>query len=261
MTTPAAVEARAVCRDLGVLRQRVLDHVSLAVAPGELVAITGHSGSGKSTLLYLLGVLDRPTEGTVLVDGVDTGPLDDDARAKLRNEKLGFVFQFHFLLPELTAAENVAVPMMRRGLTPGRAGAVARDTLGLLGLGDLAGRRPDQLSGGQQQRVSIARAVAGEPQVLLADEPTGNLDSGNGALVIDLFERLNRERGMTVVMVTHDLAFASRARRRLVMKDGRIVSEESGVPARAGTCDGESPPDPAPPSGRAPALAVGPAAD
>jgi lipoprotein-releasing system ATP-binding protein len=215
MSARAVVEARAVSRDLG--------EVDLAVAEGEFVALTGHSGSGKSTLLYLLGVLDRPTEGTVLVDGTDTGPLDDDDRARLRNEKLGFVFQFHFLLPEFTAIENVAIPMRRRGLDVGEATSRASKTLRLLGLEDLARRKPGQMSGGQQQRVSIARAVANEPRLLLADEPTGNLDSQNAELVIELFERMNRELGMAVVMVTHDDAFARRAARHVRLKDGRII--------------------------------------
>jgi lipoprotein-releasing system ATP-binding protein len=218
------VEARAVSRDLGeAVKTRALSDVDLVVAEGEFVALTGHSGSGKSTLLYLLGVLDRPTEGAVLIDGIDTGALDDDDRARLRNEKLGFVFQFHFLLPEFTAVENVAIPMRRRGLDVGEAVGRANETLRLLGLEDLARRRPGQMSGGQQQRVSIARAVANEPRLLLADEPTGNLDSQNAELVIELFERMNRELGMAVVMVTHDDAFARRAARHVRLKDGRII--------------------------------------
>ena len=225
MTGAVVLEARGVSRDLGdAVKQRVLSSIELEIHAGEFVALTGHSGSGKSTLLYLLGILDRPTEGTVLVDGVDTSPLDDDARAALRNAKLGFVFQFHFLLPEFTAAENVAIPLLRRGMSPAAADAKAKETLALLGIEELARRRPGQMSGGQQQRVSIARAVAGDPRILLADEPTGNLDSVNAEIVMQLFERMNRERGMALVMVTHDEAFAHRASRRVTLKDGRIVA-------------------------------------
>lgn len=224
MTNDVVLEARGVSRDLGeAVKQRVLSGIELEIHSGEFVALTGHSGSGKSTLLYLLGILDRPTKGTVLVDGVDTSPLDDDARAALRNAKLGFVFQFHFLLPEFTAAENVAIPLLRRGMSPAAADAKAKETLALLGIEELARRRPGQMSGGQQQRVSIARAVAGDPRILLADEPTGNLDSVNAEIVMQLFERMNRERGMALVMVTHDEAFAHRASRRVTLKDGRIV--------------------------------------
>mgnify|MGYP001158821030 CR=1 FL=1 len=227
MTTPV-VEARAVGRVLGEeVKQEVLKDVDLSVAPGEFVALTGHSGSGKSTLLYLLGILDRPTKGSVWVDGVDAGPLDDDERAALRNNKLGFVFQFHFLLGEFSAEENVMIPMLRRGVPRDEASGRAKKTLERLGIPELAGRRPGQMSGGQQQRVSIARAIANEPKLLLADEPTGNLDSVNAAVVMELFEKMSEDLGMAMVMVTHDNAFAARAARRLVMRDGRIVEEHA----------------------------------
>ncbi len=220
------LSCRGLTRTLGdVVQQTILQSIDLDVARGEFVALTGASGSGKSTLLYLLGALDRPTSGAVLIDGVDASRLDDDERAALRNEKLGFVFQFHFLLPEFTATENVMIPMLRRGVSDRDARAKAVDTLAALGLGDLAKRRPSELSGGQQQRVSIARALANEPVILLADEPTGNLDSRNAEAVFSLFESLNRERGMTVVMVTHDTAFAERASRQVVLKDGAIVAD------------------------------------
>ncbi len=220
-----ALEARQLVRVLGEkVKTEVLHGLDLVIGRGEFVAITGHSGSGKSTLLYLLGALDRPTSGQVLVDGVDIDRLDDDGRAALRNRKLGFVFQFHFLLPEFDAAENVMIPMLRGGLEPAQARRRAEEALDFLDMSEYARRRPDELSGGQQQRVAVARAIASDPLIVLADEPTGNLDSDSGERVIALFERLNRERGMTIVMVTHDLAFARRARRHVVLKDGRVVS-------------------------------------
>jgi ABC-type lipoprotein export system ATPase subunit len=214
------------------VQQPVLRGIDLVVQRGELVALTGESGSGKSTLLYLLGALDRPTAGRVLLDGVDLSALDDDGRAALRNEKIGFVFQFHFLLPEFSVVENVALPMLRRGLAKPEAKARALDTLSRLGLEPLRERRPHELSGGQQQRVSIARAVAGGPALVLADEPTGNLDSANGEAVMDLFAQLNREDGVTFVLVTHNIAFAARADRRITLKDGRVI-HDSARPERA----------------------------
>jgi lipoprotein-releasing system ATP-binding protein len=221
------LEARALVRDLGTeVKTRVLHGVDVSVREGELVSLTGLSGSGKSTLLYLLGALDRPTDGQVLIDGTDISNLDDDERASLRSRKLGFVFQFHFLLPEFTVLENVMIPMLRRGeRSRSDAEAKAREVLETMGLGDLLRRRIYQLSGGQQQRVSIARAVANDPRIVLADEPTGNLDSKNGDIVIEVFERLVRDDGLTVVMVTHERSFAARASRQLVMSDGRIVED------------------------------------
>jgi lipoprotein-releasing system ATP-binding protein len=219
------VETRGLVRDLGAeVKTRAVDGVDLTVQRGEFVALTGPSGSGKSTLLYLLGALDRPTSGQVVIEGIDVGALDDDARADLRRERLGFVFQFHFLLPEFSALENVMLPMMRRGnLARREVEARAKETLGSVGLGDLLQRRPHQLSGGQQQRVSIARAVANGPHLLLADEPTGNLDSAAAEGVIRIFESLARERGITIVMVTHEPAFAARAGREVHLRDGRIA--------------------------------------
>ena len=203
----------------------ILDHINLQVHRGEFVALTGHSGSGKSTLLYLLGILDKPTSGQVLIAGEDASRLNDDERAALRNSKLGFVFQFHFLLPEFSVLENVMVPMLRRGVPDAKARAMAMDALNYLGLHELSKRRPSELSGGQQQRVSIARAIAGKPTLLLADEPTGNLDSKNAELVMAQFETLNREQGTTLIMVTHDPAFATRASRQVILRDGKIISD------------------------------------
>ena len=226
-TTPVVIEARRLVRSLGdKVKQVILHGLDLQVRRGDFVALTGHSGSGKSTLLYLLGLLDRPTAGQVIVDGRDTSTFDDNERARLRNDKLGYVFQFHFLLSEFSVIENVMIPMLRRGIRPHDARVQADKTLTFLGLEKLARRMPSELSGGQQQRVSIARALAGEPKLLLADEPTGNLDSQNAEVVFELFERFNRELGMTIVMVTHDPGFALRAQRQVHLKDGRIVSDE-----------------------------------
>ena len=226
---PGAVvlETTGLVRDLGAqVKTRVLTGIDLVIHEREFVSLTGLSGSGKSTLLYLLGALDRPTSGRVRIDGVDISGLDDDERAALRGRKLGFVFQFHFLLPEFTVLENVMLPMLKRGdRSVASVTKLAREAITTLGLGDLAERRPNQLSGGQQQRVSIARAVANEPRILLADEPTGNLDSRNGEIVMEVFERLARDQGLTVVMVTHERSFAARASRQIVMSDGAVVED------------------------------------
>jgi lipoprotein-releasing system ATP-binding protein len=221
------LECRAVMRELGSdVKTRILHDIDVEIHEREFVSLTGASGSGKSTLLYLFGALDAPSSGQVLIDGVDVSALDDDGRGALRSKKLGFVFQFHFLLPEFSVLENVEIPMLRRGRrTPSSARAHALDVLGRMGLAELRDRRPGQLSGGQQQRVSIARAVANDPRVVLADEPTGNLDTANAEVVMQVFESMVREQGITLVMVTHERAFAARASRQLVMKDGRIVED------------------------------------
>ncbi len=221
------LEARGLGRELGTtVKTRVLECIELQIREREFVSLTGFSGSGKSTLLYLLGALDRPSSGSVLLDGENIAALDDDERAQLRSEKLGFVFQFHFLLPEFTVLENVMIPMLRRG---GRSRAEcaerAASVLESVGLGDYLERRPSQLSGGQQQRVSVARAVANDPRIILADEPTGNLDSKSGDMVMGVFERLVREEGRTIVMVTHERSFAARTSRQIVLSDGRIVAD------------------------------------
>jgi len=195
----------------------------LAIEPGKFTAIVGPSGCGKSSLLYLLGLIDRPTSGKLLLDGRDVTPLSGDARARIRLERFGFVFQFHFLLPEFTALENVMLPIRRLGrLSLDKAEARARDLLGQMGLADKAGKSPDRLSGGERQRVAIARALANDPVLVLGDEPTGNLDSVNSARVVDLFRQLAHEQGRAVVCVTHDLEIADLADIRVSMLDGRI---------------------------------------
>jgi putative ABC transport system ATP-binding protein len=200
----------------------ILDGIALDVKAGEVCAITGPSGSGKSTLVGLLAGLDRPTSGTILVAGIDLGKLDQDALARFRRETLGYVFQSFHLISTLTAAENVAVPLEIAG-APDVAVRV-RALLAEVGLSDRAHHYPVQLSGGEQQRVALARAVALSPKLLLADEPTGNLDSATGAQIIELLLALNRERGSTLVFVTHDPALARHAGRVVSLRDGRIVN-------------------------------------
>jgi lipoprotein-releasing system ATP-binding protein len=224
-------ETRNLFRKLGGgggVEQTILRDLSLSVTRGELLALTGASGSGKSTLLYLLGVLDRPTSGEIWIDGIEVSGLDDDERSAFRNERLGFVFQFHFLLPEFSVLENVVLPMRRRGtLSTEEAEEHAYNVLDLLGLAELWSRKPGQLSGGQQQRVSIARAVANDPLLILADEPTGNLDSKNADTAFQVFEELVHKQHRTVIMVTHDLNLAERCDRQVILRDGMIVDDIS----------------------------------
>ncbi|MBW3570098.1 MAG: ABC transporter ATP-binding protein [Gemmatimonadetes bacterium] len=204
-----------------------LRNVSLRVQPGETVAIVGPSGSGKTTLLGLLAGLDRPTGGRVLLDGTDLGTLSEDDRARLRREKIGFVFQSFQLIPTLTARENVAVPLDLAGT--GGGAARADELLERVGLGGRGHHYPAQLSGGEQQRVALARAFIHRPSILFADEPTGNLDAATGARIIELMMELNREVGTTLVLVTHDLDLAGRARRIIRLADGAVVSDQAGL--------------------------------
>jgi putative ABC transport system ATP-binding protein len=209
----------------------VLRDVNFTIEQGELVSIVGPSGSGKTTLLGLLAGLDTPTRGSVVLDGADITALDEDARARLRGEKVGFVFQSFQLIPTLTAIENVQVPLELRG--EDNVPARSRDVLERVGLGDRLDHFPTQLSGGEQQRVAIARAFANQPRILFADEPTGNLDSDTGGRIVELLESLNRESGSTVVLVTHDLTLARRCRRIIRLSDGAVVSDEATDRARA----------------------------
>jgi len=205
----------------------VLHDINLTIAPKSLVAVIGPSGSGKTTLLGLLAGLDRPTQGTVHLDGQDLGALDEDARASLRAERVGFVFQTFQLLPTLTALENVLVPLeLRPGGRRPRDAQRAMELLARVGLGDRSHHYPAQLSGGEQQRVGLARAFASRPRILFADEPTGSLDTETGAGVIDLLVELNAEAETTMVLVTHDPALAGRARRVVRLRAGTIVSDE-----------------------------------
>jgi putative ABC transport system ATP-binding protein len=200
----------------------ILDGVSLDIAAGEVVAVVGPSGSGKSTLLGLIAGLDTPSAGSVVVDGVEVTRLRENELARFRRRTLGFVFQSYHLIPTLTAAENVAVPLELAGVA--RPLTVARLRLAEVGLAERADHYPVQLSGGEQQRVAIARAMALTPPLLLADEPTGNLDSSTGAQIVDLLLALNRERHSTLLLVTHDPALAARAGRAIALRDGRVVN-------------------------------------
>jgi len=217
------IELRAVSKTVtsGTEPLTILHPLSTTIERGQFVAIVGPSGSGKSTLLGLLAGLDAPTSGSVVIDGTDITALGEDALARLRGEKIGFVFQFFHLIPSLTAFENVAVPMEIRG-TP-NAAARARALLEEVGLTGRAHHYPSQLSGGEQQRVALARALANDPPVLLADEPTGNLDTKNGHLIMDLLRSIHQTRNTTLILVTHDQELAAMADRRISLRDGRVV--------------------------------------
>ena len=226
------IAANGVTRVLpGPLPVTLVHDIDLAIGAGELVAITGASGSGKSSLLYLLGLLDLPTTGEVRIDGRATAHMDEAERAEVRLSTLGFVFQFHFLLPEFSALGNVMLPMQALGrLAEAERHARAQSLLAALGLADHAGKRPDQLSGGQRQRVAVARALANDPPVILADEPTGSLDSKSSEQVFQILRELAERDGKTVVAVTHDLELARRMHRRIVLEDGAIMSDARQAP-------------------------------
>jgi lipoprotein-releasing system ATP-binding protein len=211
----------------GEAATRALKGVSFELAEGEFASIIGQSGSGKSTLLNLLGLLDTPTSGTVLYRGTETGSLAKPTRAGLRNGLIGFVFQFHYLLPEFSVYENVAMPALIEGkLATPEIRSRAEETLGLLGLEGLEGKNANALSGGQKQRVAIARALMNRPALMLADEPTGNLDTTNTELVYDLFRRVSAETGTAFMIVTHDRNVAQRTDRVLEVLDGELVADE-----------------------------------
>ena len=234
MSTPI-IEARGVTRILPELVPVTLVHdIDLSIGTHEFVAVTGPSGSGKSSLMYLLGLLDLPTEGDVLIRGVSTNQMSEEERARVRLEELGFVFQFHFLLAEFTLTDNVSMPMRALGeLSPRQIRERAEGLLDSLGLADHRHKRPDQISGGQRQRVAVARALANEPAVILADEPTGNLDTKSSDQVFAILRDLVDEQGTTVVAVTHSEELAGRMDRHVHLVDGRIVSDnvKKRVPA------------------------------
>jgi putative ABC transport system ATP-binding protein len=208
---------------------KALDQVDLNVQSNEFISIMGPSGCGKSTLLNLMGGLDQPTTGKVLLDGEDLGGYNEEELAALRREKLGFIFQRHELFPVLTARENVEFPMLLDGIDQVDRSVRADELLALVGMAGKASFLPDELSGGQQQRVGIARALANKPQILLADEPTGNLDSDTASEIVNILQALIRDMGLTLIMVTHDPETASRADRILHLKDGRMVDERGAI--------------------------------
>jgi putative ABC transport system ATP-binding protein len=221
--------------DTGVVRVHALRGVSLSVRRGEMVAVMGPSGCGKTTLLNCLSGIDDPSSGSVVIEGTDIATLDDNTKTQYRAKRMGFIFQFYNLLPVLTSAENVELPLLVSGTPPKEARERAHDALGTVGLRDWATHRPAQLSGGQRQRVTIARALVNNPAIVWADEPTGDLDSATASEIMDLMQTLNREQGLTYVIVTHDASIAARCDRTIQMNDGRIEREtmNSGVATRS----------------------------
>jgi len=226
------IRLRSISKDFQLGEQRVhaLKDITLTINRGEFLSIMGPSGSGKSTLLNLIALLDKPSSGDYLLDDHDVTALDDDDLARVRRENFGFVFQFFHLIPRLTAAENVEIPLILAGVEPKQRKARVSEALESFNLSDRADHRPDQLSGGQRQRVAIARATIMQPAVILADEPTGNLDQTTGKQVIKLLEQLNRN-GITLVLVTHDADIGRQAARQIMIVDGQITSDSVGEPA------------------------------
>ena len=224
-------------RSDGTILVEALKPLDLDIPKGQYLGIMGASGSGKSTLMNLLGALDQPTEGHYLLDGTDIASLSDEALSAVRGQKIGFIFQSFNLISELTIGENVEVPLFYRGVTRTERHKRAIEMLQRVGLGDRLAHRPSQLSGGQQQRVAVARALVGQPSILLADEPTGNLDSATGQSILDLFDELHAE-GLNLIMVTHDDLVASRCDRVLQLSDGRVSSDELQRPVQQTAGDG-----------------------
>ncbi|MEM0363511.1 MAG: ABC transporter ATP-binding protein [Sulfolobaceae archaeon] len=210
----------------GKVKTIALSNINLEINEGEFIAILGPSGSGKTTLLLILGILDRPTQGKVYINNKDVTRMSDSEISKIRNEYIGFVFQNYNLIPRLTVFQNVELPLVARGIPKKKREEIVIEALKLVGIESLIKKRASELSGGQQQRVAIARALAQNPKIILADEPTGNLDSVNAKIVMDTFKKINEELKTTIVVVTHDKEVASYARRKIFIRDGKIVGEE-----------------------------------
>ena len=223
---PNIIELKNISKtyQMGTVQVHALRNVSLKIVPGEFVAVMGPSGSGKSTLMNLLGCLDRPTSGRYLLAGTDVSRLNDNQLAEIRNRRIGFVFQNYNLLPRTTALDNVEIPLMYAGVRRRRERAM--ETLRAVGLEGRTHHRPSELSGGEQQRVAIARALINDPSIILADEPTGNLDTKTGLEIMDIFQRLNLDRGITILFVTHEPDIASFTQRIVTLRDGRIIGDE-----------------------------------
>ncbi|WP_147196965.1 lipoprotein-releasing ABC transporter ATP-binding protein LolD [Pantoea sp. MBD-2R] len=227
MSNPILLQCDNLCKRYqeGSVQTDVLRNVSFSVAPGEMMAIVGSSGSGKSTLMHLLGGLDTPTSGDVVFNGKSLNGMSSAAKAELRNRELGFIYQFHHLLPDFSALENVAMPLLIGKASKAEAEAKALELLNAVGLAKRAAHRPSELSGGERQRVAIARALVNNPRLVLADEPTGNLDARNADAIFDLLGELNVRQGTAFLVVTHDLHLAKRMKRQMEMRDG-VLSEE-----------------------------------
>lgn len=223
-TEEAAIEGKNIIKDfqLGDTKTRVLKNISLKVIQGEFVSIMGQSGSGKSTLLYILGGLDVPTSGSVFMNGMDISKFNDEKMSRIRRQNIGFVFQFYNLIPNLNVTENIMLPLLLDGKKMRDYKKTLKDILEVVGLSDKRGHTPRELSGGQQQRVAIARALIGNPEILFADEPTGNLDSHTGAEIMSLLQRINKERGQTIIMVTHSPEAAKSSNRVITVSDGLL---------------------------------------
>ena len=224
LTEEVAIEGKNIIKDfqLGDTKTRVLKNISLKVIQGEFVSIMGQSGSGKSTLLYILGGLDVPTSGSVFMNGMDISKFNDEKMSRIRRQNTGFVFQFYNLIPNLNVTENIMLPLLLDGKKMRDYKKTLKDILEVVGLSDKRGHTPRELSGGQQQRVAIARALIGNPEILFADEPTGNLDSHTGAEIMSLLQRINKERGQTIIMVTHSPEAAQRSNRVITVSDGLL---------------------------------------
>lgn len=226
------IDARGIIKRFNIGKENeleILHGVDLKVRKGEFVSVVGQSGSGKSTLMNIIGILDKPTKGSYILDGIDIAKAKDNQLCAIRNQKIGFVFQTYNLIPRTSALKNVELPMLYAGVKARERKEKAMELLELVGMGERTDHKPDELSGGQKQRVAIARALVNDPAIILADEPTGALDSATGRAVMDLFHKLNEEKGITIVFITHSNELAEETGRILTLRDGMIISERQGT--------------------------------